>query len=47
MNRWGARILGLLALLVFLLLMLNLQKQLTELERQRGVQTSPSPQQSK
>ena len=46
MNRWGLRILGLLMLLVFVLLMLNLQKQLTEIARQRGVQTTPSPAQS-
>jgi hypothetical protein len=46
MNRWGLRILGLLMLLIFLLLMINLQKQLTEIARQRGVQTTPSPPQS-
>jgi hypothetical protein len=40
MNRWGARILGLLMLLVFLLLLFNLQKQLTEIARQRGVTTT-------
>jgi hypothetical protein len=40
MNRWGARILGLLMLLVFLLLLFNLEKQLTEIARQRGVTTT-------
>ena len=40
MNRWGARILGLLMLLVFLLLLFNLQKQLAEIARQRGVTTT-------
>jgi hypothetical protein len=40
MNRWGARILGLLMLLAFLLLLFNLQKQLTEIARQRGVTTT-------
>ena len=43
MNRWGARILGLLLLLVFLLLLVNLQQRLTELARQRGVSTSTTP----
>jgi hypothetical protein len=36
MNRWGARILGLLMLLVFILLMLNLQNQLMTMLQQRG-----------
>jgi hypothetical protein len=36
MNRWGARILALLMLVVFMLLMLNLQKQLLSLLRDRG-----------
>ena len=40
MNRWAARILGLLLLLVFLLLLFNLQKQLAEIVRQRGVTTT-------
>ncbi len=40
MNRWGARILGLLMLLALLLLLFNLQKQLTEIARQRGVTTT-------
>ena len=40
MNRWTYRILGLLLLLVFVLLMMNLEKQLTELARERGVITT-------
>ena len=36
MNRWGARILGLLMLLVFILLMLNLQNRLMTMLQQRG-----------
>jgi hypothetical protein len=36
MTRWGARILGLLILLVFILLMLNLQRQLRMLQEMRS-----------
>jgi hypothetical protein len=36
MNRWGARILALLMLVIFMLLMLNLQRQLLALLRDRG-----------
>ena len=35
MNRWGARIIGLLILLVFVLLMLNLQNRLATMKKQR------------
>jgi len=43
MNRWGARILALLMLVIFMLLMLNLQKQLLMLAQRRGnVKTSTS-----
>jgi hypothetical protein len=35
-NRWGTRILAILMLVVFLLLMLNLQRQLLTLLRNRG-----------
>jgi hypothetical protein len=40
MNRWAARILGLLLLLVFLLLLMNLEKQLTQMAKERGVNTT-------
>lgn len=40
MNRWGARIAGLLMLLVLLFLLMNLQKQLAEIARERGVTTT-------
>jgi hypothetical protein len=33
MNRWGVRILGIFLVIAFLLLMLNLQKQLLMLQR--------------
>ena len=36
MNRWGARILGLLILLLFILLMVNLENQLVRIQKQRG-----------
>jgi hypothetical protein len=36
MNRWTARILGLLLLIVFLMLMLNLEKQLQMMQQTRG-----------
>ena len=36
MNRWAVRIVGILMLLVFLLLFMNLQKKLIELRRQQG-----------
>jgi hypothetical protein len=40
MNRWGARIMGLLMLLIFVLALVFLQKQLIAIARQRGVNTS-------
>ena len=40
MNRWTFRIVGLLMLLVFLLLFMNLQKKLLELRQERGVTTT-------
>jgi hypothetical protein len=36
MNRWGARILGLLMLIVFILLMLSLQKRLEMMQDMRN-----------
>lgn len=43
MNRWGARILALLMLLVFILLMLNLENQLVKIQKRRaGTTTSGS-----
>jgi hypothetical protein len=43
MNRWGARILALLMLLVFILLMLNLENQLVRIQKRRaGTATSGS-----
>ena len=35
MNRWGVRILGALLLVIFMLLMLNLEKQLLVLQKNR------------
>jgi len=40
MNRWGARIIGLLILIVFVLLMLNLQSRLETMQKNRGTTTS-------
>lgn len=40
MNRWAARIMGLIILLIFILAMANLQKQLVTIARQRGVNTT-------
>jgi len=36
-NRWPARILGVILILVVMLLFLNLQRQLVMLSKQRGV----------
>jgi hypothetical protein len=36
MNRWSARILGFLMVVIFLLLLMNLQKQLLMLQRERN-----------
>lgn len=35
MNKWGVRILGALLLVIFLLLMLNLEKQLLVIQKNR------------
>ena len=40
MNRWAARILGLLMLLVFLGVLFYMQRQLIEIAKQRGVDTT-------
>lgn len=40
MNRWAVRIAGLLMLLVFLLLFMNLEKKLMEMRQERGVTTT-------
>ena len=42
LNKWAARILGLLIILAFLLLMLNLQRQLLMIEKNRRATTSTS-----
>lgn len=43
MNRWAARILGILLIVVFALLMLNLQRQLLMLQRsRRAAPTQPT-----
>jgi len=42
MNRWGVRILGLVLLLLFLLLLANLQRQLVQLQRARGASPATS-----
>jgi len=36
MNRWGARIMGFIMLLIFMMLFLNLKKQLTLMQRLQG-----------
>ena len=43
MNRWGVRILGLVLLVVFFLLMTNLQKQLAMLQRTRRPASTARP----
>jgi hypothetical protein len=40
MNRWSTRIVGLLMLLLLIWLLMNLQKQLVELQKERGVTTT-------
>ena len=40
MNRWSVRILGLVLLLVFLLLFMNLEKKLIEMRQERSVTTT-------
>jgi hypothetical protein len=42
MNRWAARIVGLLILIVFIVLMLNLQNRLATMRQRRGASTSGS-----
>jgi hypothetical protein len=39
-SRWAARILGLIMILVFMLLLLNAERQLAQIAKQRGVQTT-------
>jgi hypothetical protein len=40
MNRWPTRIIGLLMLLLLIWLLMNLQKQLVELQKERGATTT-------
>ena len=42
-NRWAARILGVILIIVFVLLMMNLQKQLIMIQRHRNPQTTTAP----
>ena len=42
MNRWAVRIIGILILIVFLLLMANLQNKLVQLQRARAAQAPPT-----
>ena len=42
-GRWTARILGLIMLIVFFLLIFNLQKQLVMMQRHRNPQTTTAP----
>ena len=42
MNRWGARIMGLILLLIFMLLFLNLKKQLTMMQRTQNPPAAPA-----
>ncbi|MEK6372511.1 MAG: hypothetical protein AABO58_07415 [Acidobacteriota bacterium] len=42
-SRWPARILGLILIIVFFLLMLNLQKQLLMMHRHRNPQNTTAP----
>ncbi|MFZ2492359.1 MAG: hypothetical protein WA208_12835 [Thermoanaerobaculia bacterium] len=43
MLRWGARIVGLLMLIIFVLMMMNLHKRLRTLEETRPAATSTAP----
>jgi len=43
MNRWSVRILGLILLVVFLLLLVNLEKQLLQLQRDRPAAATSTP----
>jgi hypothetical protein len=40
LNRWGVRIAGILMVLIFMLMFFFLQKQLEQLQRERGVGTT-------
>ena len=40
MNRWVTRVIGILMLIALLFLLMNMQKKLTELAKERGVETS-------
>ena len=42
MNRWGARIMGLIMLLIFMMLFLNLKKQLMLLQRTHNPPAAPA-----
>ncbi len=42
MSKWGLRILGIFFIVAFMLLMLNLQKQLMMLQRQQPAQPAPA-----
>jgi len=42
-GRWAARILGLIMLIIFFLVMFNLQKQLLMMQRNRNPQTTKAP----
>ena len=42
-GRWTARILGLIMLIVFFLLIFNLQKQLVMMQRHRSPRTTTAP----
>jgi hypothetical protein len=43
MNRWSVRIVGLLMLLFFAFLFVNLQKQLTAMQKANSGTTAPAP----
>jgi hypothetical protein len=40
MNRWAPRVIGILMVLVLLFLLMNLQKKLIEIAKERGVDTT-------
>ena len=42
MNRWGARIMGLIMLLIFMLLFLNLKKQLVMMQQTQNPPAAPA-----
>ena len=43
MNRWAARIIGLILLLIFALMFLQMHKTLVMLQRQQGASSAPAP----